>query len=72
MYQHVSLLTYKQCFDEAKYKITLVTPNQDHRRTIIDSMVQLGFQHKKGRAPPNGLEDELSKWLQAVQECEIK
>ena len=56
MYQHVSRLTDKQCFDESKYVITLVTLNLDHRRKIVDSMVQSGLQ-QKGRTPFNCLED---------------
>ena len=50
-----------------EYKITLHVIKEEWRLHLISSFAQLDeVEHKAGRAPAGGLEDEMSKWLERL------
>ena len=57
----------KDCFQQDQVKISFVCPDEEIRQALVSSMKQLGGTHKKSKAPRGNLEDELFKWLSAVQ-----
>eukprot|EP00746_Dinoflagellata_sp_MGD_P022266 gnl/MRDRNA2_/MRDRNA2_152078_c0_seq1.p1 gnl/MRDRNA2_/MRDRNA2_152078_c0~~gnl/MRDRNA2_/MRDRNA2_152078_c0_seq1.p1 ORF type:complete len:226 (-),score=57.75 gnl/MRDRNA2_/MRDRNA2_152078_c0_seq1:221-898(-) len=57
----------KDTYNQDMVKISFVCVDRDVRLALVNGLEQLGGIHKRGRAPRGHLEDELAKWLSAVQ-----
>ena len=65
--EHCKHLTTKQCFNKANTKLCVICPNRETRATIHDSLLQLGVEWKAEKQPASSLEDDMEKWIQALE-----
>ena len=65
--EYCKSITIRQCFKKEQSKLTLVFKTNETRQVIHASLLQLGLTHKAEQAPPGQQEDQLEKWLQAIQ-----
>ena len=65
----VKICSVKPCGEgnQGKSKITINAAIESVRSGLIECFNQVpGTIHKNSRPPPSGLEDDMSKWLQAL------
>ena len=57
----------KGCYDKKTHKLTLIIPDRNSRHAVVKAMNQLQVTHKATRPPPGPVEDDLEKYLQALE-----
>ena len=65
--ERVRVFRLSRCFDNSKTKLIMHLSCPDRRKVMKDSLSQLGVTWTLSKAPPGAMEDELEKYLAAIE-----
>ena len=67
--QQISFIRLEKCFDVDKTKLIVGAPEWPGRKLIMKALEAEGMaQHHRGVAPAGWLEDEVSHWLETLEQ----